>query len=220
MNALVFGIISLFITMLGVVIGIVNIVKKKTMFFFTLIICAVACFAIEQLSMVVNLWCGILDDIWVGALGVFAGNFFLLSANYGEIDSVVSEHELPGHKRLAAFLAPVILVITIIAVFVSWKDYDLLSAVVLSILLVPAVPASYYNVKHLLLDMDTLGILKATRPCDVASLLFYLMIIIYLCTLTFLPTIFVEIAAIAVSLSMLLLAFAVVRGIKSWEILI
>lgn len=216
----IFGLIPMLITLLGVALGVVNILKRNTMFFFNIIICAVGCFAIEQLSLVINIWCGIMDDVWVGALGVFACNFFLLSANYGVIDTIVDENEFPTSKKILAMVVPIILGITTIAIFFLWKDYSLFSAIVFSVLIIPAIPASYLNVKHLLLEMDAMGILKATRPCDIMSLVVYFMTVVYLFAVTFLTSLGIGIAAIALAVSLLGLALAAVKGMKIWEILI
>lgn len=216
--ALIFELVPLAISLAGFIIGIVNILKKKAPYFFTLIIFAVGCFVIEQVSLAVNTVCGIYDDVWVGALGVFGCNLFLLSANYGALDKVVDETGLPVYKKLLSLVAPIILVASAISIFLIWKDSNMMCAVVFSLLLVPAIPASYYNSKHLLIKEDDIGLLKVTKGCNVMSLVFFSSSIIYLFVEATESIPWLIITAVLHALSVLGLSLAAVKGVKQWEV--
>ena len=139
--ALIYELVPLTISLIGFIIGMVNILKKKAPYFFTLIIFAVGCFVIEQVSLAVNTVCEIYDTIWVGALGVFGCILFLLSANYGALDKVVDETGLTSGKKFLSLIAPTVLTVITVITFFIWKDRDMLSAVVLTLIMIPAIPA-------------------------------------------------------------------------------
>lgn len=216
--ALIYEIVPLGISLVGFMIGLVTILKKKAPYYFTLIIFAVGCFVIEQVSLTVNTVCGIYDDVWIGALGVFGCNLFLLSANYGALDKVVDESGLPFGKKMLSLVAPVILAASAISIFLIWKNRNMMCAVVFAFLLVPAIPASYYNVKHLLLPEDDLGLLKAIKDCDIMSLIFIFMSVIYLFIEATGSVPGIVITAILHALSVLGLALAAAKGVRQWKI--
>lgn len=215
--ALIYELVPLTLSLIGFIIGMVNILKKKAPYFFTLIIFAVGCFVIEQVSLAVNTVCGIYDDVWVGALGVFGCNLFLLSANHGALDKVVAESGLPIGKRLLSLVVPAVLAASSAAIFFMWKDRNMMGAVVFTLILIPAIPASYYNVKHLLLPEDDIGLLKAVKGCDIMSLIFFFMSVIYLFVITSDSILGIVIAAVLHALPVLGLALAAVKGVKQWK---
>ncbi len=216
--ALTYEIVPLSISLIGFIIGMVNILKKKAPFYFTLIVLAVGCFVLEQVSLAVNTVCEVYDDVWVGSLGVLGCNLFLLSANYGALDKVVDETGLSGGKKLLSLIAPAALTIATVIIFFIWKDRDMLSAVVFTLILVPAIPTSYYNVKHLLLPADDLGLLKAVKRCDIMSLIFFIMAVIYLYIIQFDAIPPIIIAAILLASTILGIALAAVKGVRQWKI--
>lgn len=214
----VFVPLVLSISLVGFIIGIVNVLKKKAPYFFTLIVFAVGCFVIEQLSLGVNTICGFYDDVWVGVFGVFGCNLFLLSANIGALDKVVDETGLPLGKRLLALTAPAFLTVSAILIFLIWKDNNMMCAVVFALLLLPAIPATYYNIKHLLLPEDELGLLKVTKGSNVASLIFMLFGAVYLFIESTGSVVGIAVASILQALTALGLALSAAKGVKQWEI--
>ncbi len=216
--ALIYELVPLTLSLVGFIIGMVNILKKKAPYFFTLIVFAVGCFVIEQVSLAVNTVCEVYDDVWVGSLGVLGCNLFLLSANYGALDKVVDETGLSGGKKLLSLIAPAALTIATVMIFLIWMDRDMLSAVVFTLILIPAIPTSYYNVKHLLLPEDDIGLLKAVKGCDIMSLVFFLMSVIYLFVITSDSILGIVIAAVLLALPVLGLALAAVKGVRRWKI--
>lgn len=215
---LIYELVPLTLSLIGFIIGMVNILKKKAPYFFTLIIFAVGCFVIEQASLAVNTVCEIYDTIWIGVLGVFGCNLFLLSANYGALDKVVDETGLSGGKKLLSLIAPAALTIATVMIFLIWMDRDMLSAVVFTLILIPAIPTSYYNVKHLLLPEDDIGLLKAIKGCDMMSLVFFFMSVVHLFVIMTDSIPGIVIAEVLLALSVLGLALTAVKGVRQWKI--
>ena len=94
MQAIIFALISFLIAAFAFGFGAVKLFKKKRPLYLQLLVCAAGCFALEQLSYVINLWCGVTAAVSIGMFGIFGSNFFLLSANYGTLDKIVDDGNL------------------------------------------------------------------------------------------------------------------------------
>ena len=107
--------------------------------------------------------------------------------------------------------------ITVLAVaaFLAWKDKDMFCAVTWLIMLLPALPASYFNLKHILLPMDSFEFLRATKPCNIAALTFYVVTAAYgICSASAKG----GILSVLMSLSVLALSLCAVKGAEKWGI--
>ena len=169
-------ILSLLIAVFAFGMGAGKLFKKGTPMYWQLYICAAGCFALRQLSETVNFLCGIQGNIGVGMLGIFGCNFFLLSANYGTLDKVVDDSGAENKPaRRLALIAPAVLAALTALVFFAWRKNDPLCGALWLLVLLPMLPASYFNMKHLLLPLDAFELLRATRGCNLLSLGFYLL---------------------------------------------
>lgn len=220
MQDIIFGLISFIIAASAFALGVAKIFKKKKPLYLQLIICAVGCFALEQLSDVVTLWCGGFSQfVTIGMLGIFGCNFFLLSANFGTLDRIVDDgDEQNKSARLIAFVAPAVVAVLMVIVFVFWKNKNLFAAIMWTAMLVPALPASYYNLKHIIMPVDVFEFLKATKLCNIFALCFYLITVVYILCSSTENSLFIGISSVLMSLSALGLVFATLKGDKKWGI--
>ena len=220
MTDVVLGLLSFLIAASAFVFGVRKLFRKKKPLYLQLLVCAAGCFALQQLSGITLLWCGAASKtVSIGMLGIFGCNFFLLSANYGTLDRVVDDGGAENKRaRRMALTAPVIAAVLMAAVFAAWRSRDLFCAIVWLFMFVPALPASYFNLKHILLPIDDFEILKATRLCNVAALCFYVVTAAYIVCTAFEGAVLGGIASIAMSLSASGLVFAAVRGAEKWGI--
>ena len=139
-----------------------------------LLVCASGCFMLEQQLLLINLWCGVHEVFSIGMLGILGCNYFLLSANYGTLDRIVDDGAKENRRaRLFANVAPIVIALLCFNVFLVWKDKDLICAVLWMLMLLPAIPSSYFNLKHILLPVDACGFLRATRNCNISALILY-----------------------------------------------
>lgn len=193
--------------------------KKKKPMYFQLLICAAGCFALRELSDVVTELCGGSErSVTVGLLGLFGCLFFLLSANYGQLDGIVDDHaEGSGRARVIAFAAPVLFGACLLALLIK-ADLGAFSAIVYAIVLAPLIPASYFNLKHLLLPVDPFGFLRATRECNFTSLAFCLLCVAQLAANAFLPAWCGAVVTLLSAADLFLLVLASERGIRKWGI--
>ena len=215
---MIFGLVSLLIAAFAFGFGAVRLFKKKKPLYLQLLVCASGCFAIQQLSYIVNLWCNASETVSVGLLGIFGCNFFLLSANYGTLDKIVDDGSGSKKARITAIIAPVIMAALTAAAFTVWKDRDMFCAAVWILMLIPALPASYYNLKHILLPTDPFGFLLATRPCNIAAFIFYIITAAYAICSAFSDGMVSGALSVLMSLSVLSLTLCAVRGAKRWGI--
>lgn len=143
---------------------------------FKLYVCAAGCYMLEELWAVVNTYMGygIQDGlITVRLFGIFGCLCFMLSANINEFDRVVDEGR-DRKSRRRAMIAPAVLVVLFgISAFCSVNTLSVAMIVIGFISISPALPASFFSLKHLLLEDDSMGFLKAVRETDFVALVFY-----------------------------------------------
>ena len=157
----------------GFLYGTSRLFKKGKPLYFQILICAVGCYAIEELFSIITIVCGGYEEpITVGMLGIFGLDLFLFSANYGQLDKIVDDGKDKRAKSLA-LVAPIIIFFAQIFFFLFGKNESAFTRITLILINLPSIPASYYNLKHLLLKNDDLGFLKATRWCNIMALAYY-----------------------------------------------
>lgn len=215
---LIYSLVSFLIAAFAFGYGAYKLFKKRKPMYLQILVCAAGCFALQQLSYVVNIWCDVTATVSIGMFGIFGCNFFLLSANFGTLDKIVDDGKGTGRARAISIIAPVIMVVLAVAAFLSWKDKDMFCAVMWLIMLIPALPASYFNLKHILLPMDPFAFLRATKPCNLAALGFYILTAAYvICSATAAYTVS-GILCVLMSLSVLTLSLYAVKGASKWGI--
>ena len=143
---------------------------------FRLYVCAAGCYMLEELWVIVNslLGNGSQDGlVTVRLFGFFGCLCFMLSANANEFDRTVDE----GNSRkakLLAILAPIgLLLLYAVYAFSPLNTRPMIVTGIGFLSVLPALPASYFSLKHLLLPEDEMGFLRATRGIDAAALVFY-----------------------------------------------
>ena len=215
---IIFAAISFVIATVAFGIGIAKLFKKKKPLYLQLFICAAGCFALQQLSSVVNILCDTNTAANIGMLGILGCNYFLFSANYGTIDKTVDDGVNTKKARALSVIAPIIMVVLVVAAFLVWREADMFCAIMWIIVLLPALPASYFNLKHILLPVDSFGFLKATKYCNISALCFYAITAIYAICSSFGNDIVSGILSLLMALLALALSLCAIKGEKKWGI--
>lgn len=218
MQEMLFALASFLIAAFAFGFGAAKLFKKKKPLYLQILVCAAGCLAIQQLSCVVNLWCHVTEAVGIGMFGIFGCNFFLLSANFGTLDKIVDDGKDSAKARAVALIAPVVTAALAVAAFLSWKDRDMFCAVMWLVMLIPALPASYFNLKHILLPMDPFAFLRATKPCNIAALVFYALTAAYVIGSAASSGVVAGVLSLLMTLSVLALSLCAVRGAKTWGI--
>ena len=200
--------------------GAVRLFRKGRPLYFQLLVCAAGCFALKALSETVTLLCGGSTDTYtVGMFGVFGCNFFLLSANYGTLDKIVDDGSTPNRRaKLFSVAAPAVMLVLAVLVFLAWKSRNVFCAEMWLLMLFPALPASYFNLKHILLPTDPFEFLRCTRPGTIASLAFYLITAAYMICSAFSGVTVCGILFVLMSLAAFALSLCAVKEEKKWGI--
>ena len=212
--------ISSLISIGAFISGVYKLFRKKSPLYFQLLICAVGCLALEQLYIAAAIWCNIFNpNINLGMIGLFGCNFFLFSANYGQLDSIIDDgSNTNSSARKIAFAAPIILACAIAIIIPLIFSHSAKVVLLFIAMLIPACPASYFNLKHLLMPMDDFEFLKGTRKCNLSALLFYAISVIYIYGIVLAKPWLQGIAMVMMSVSMLLVSIFAIEGAKQWAI--
>lgn len=216
---LIYGAISFVVAAAAFWLGAIKLFGTKKPFYMKLLVCAAGCFMLEQQLLLINLWCGVKEMFSIGMLGILGCNYFLLSANYGTLDKVVDDGSKQNRTaKLLAVIASVVVAIACINVFIAWKDKDIICAVMWVLMLLPAIPASYFNLKHILLPADGFGFLRATRFCNISALVLYIVMAAFAACSASESSRLVGIFSCLMSLAVLGITISAIRGAKKWGI--
>lgn len=156
--------------------GAVYLFKKDIPDYFKCYVCAIGCYMLEELWVIVNalLGNGSQDGlVTVRLVGCFGCLCFMLSANASVFDKIVDEGKSKKAKGLSLAAPAVLLVIYAFTVFSPLNTSSVAVTVIGFVSIGPALFAAYYNLKHLLLPNDAMGFLKFTRGINVLALVFY-----------------------------------------------
>ena len=203
--------------------GAIHLFRKGIIDYFKCYACAIGCYMLEELWVIVNslLGNGSQDGLLtVRLVGYFGCLCFMLFANANIFDKIVDEGK-NGKAKGLALIAPAFL-LALYAVFaLSPENTNSAAVIVIGFISIsPALFASYYNMKHLLLPGDAMGFLKITKGINILALIFYAANYVYpLIDLHFTRTVM---SAYDLVLAVILFGMAVLckRGADKWKALI
>ena len=216
---IIYGVASFVIAAAAFWLGALKLFAKDKPFYMKLLVCAAGCFMLEQQLLLIDMWCGVHEVFSIGMLGILGCNYFLLSANYGTLDKVVDDGSSQNRTaKLLANIAPLCIALLCVNAFFIWKDKDIICALMWMLMLLPAIPASYFNLKHILLPNDACGFLHATRNCNISALILYVVMVAFVTCSAFDNSRLVGILSLLMSLSVFGITISAIRGAKKWEI--
>ena len=215
----IYGVASFVIAAAAFWLGAAKLFARKKPFYMKLLVCASGCFMLEQQLLLINLWCGVHEVFSIGMLGILGCNYFLLSANYGTLDRIVDDGARENRlARIFAIIAPVVIALLCLNAFFSWKDKDIICAVMWMLMLLPAIPASYFNLKHILLPADAVGFLRATRNCNISALILYAAMTAFAASSSSDNSRLVGVFSLVMSLAVFGITITAIRGAEKWTI--
>ena len=208
--------ISFAIILGGFLYGAFHLFRSKTPLYFKLLVSASACLSFERLSALVNYLTDSYYYVTLGGLGVFGALLFLLSSNYGALNSIVDDGSGTRKYRTIAIIGPIASACALAYIFAAALPLGTAIAAAILIILLPLVPASYFTIKHLILPTDTAGLLKGTRLSNLCALLYYIFLVIS--TMALLKDkAWGNVFSILASLCAALIAVFAVKGEKQWK---
>ena len=217
MQELFYGITSFVIAALAFWLGAVRLFTTKKPLYMKLLVCAAGCFMLEQQLYLINIWCDVREMFSIGILGILGCNCFMLSANYGTLDKIVDDGSKKNKAaRFISYIAPIIVSALTFNVFLVWKDKDIICGILWALMLLPAIPASYLNLKHILLPMDDFGFLRATRFCNIFALVLYIVMATFAACSASNNSRLAGILSCLMSLAVLSITIFAIKGAKQW----
>lgn len=174
------------IAIIAFVYSVVHLLKKETPLYQRIIMWSVGSFLLYAIVSVINSLVFPVKELEtnVSFISIFGCFLALFSANYGGMDRVVSD--APSGKKFPSIIALIvdaIFISMLVMIYFVWKDVQYITGICFIISYIPILPAVYYNVKHLLLPVDELEILKRNRGINILSILLYVSFIFYAITL-------------------------------------
>lgn len=214
---ILFETIAFCISIVAFIYGVLKIFATKAPFYFKMIICAVGCYSLEELWVIVNTFCKVENGTFsVRLIGIFGCFCTFLASNAMGFNKIVDDGNSKNKfARAFSFLAPALLlaVFCVYAIMIKSAIYIIIPFVVI----LPAIIDSYYELKYLILPNDEMGFVKYIRPISVLILLEYAISISYLLLESEIIMLIMDVASAIV---MALLVLASRRGAIKWKTLI
>ena len=203
---------------IGFVYGLVRFFRDDSALYVRMIILSVGCAMFgrlfETLLILVN--GGLTNGFHVGMLGIIGCFMFLFSANFGQMDSIVDDGSKKFVKtRLISFAAP--LVIAAIWVFIAASRGLNETTIPLGVEALFIAQASYFHLKHLIIEDVSFGLIKAIRSYNLLALIYALLCMLEMLveSLNF-PTFCIVIIYVLQCILLLVFVPVLERGVKKW----
>ncbi len=198
--------------------GLYRFFRDKSALYVQMIVFGVGCAMLGRLfTTLLYLVNGELNDGFnVGMLGIIGSFLFFFSANYGQMDSIVDDGSTKFRKtRIIALAAPVT-VAAIWCVIAATSGINALSIWVGIEMLFVAL-ASYFHLKHLIIEDVSFGLIRAIRSYNLLSLVYALLCISeVLVDVLNLPAAFSVIVCVLECAVLLAFIPVLERGVKKW----
>lgn len=215
--------IAFSISVISLVFGYISLHKEKMPRYFQQYVCAVGCYMLEELWVIVNSLLGNGAEnglVTVRLFGFFGCLCFMLSANAHEFDKLVDEGTAL-RKKIPALLAPAeLLALFAVYVIMPAEGKTVFRVMCAFICLSPALFASYFSLKHLLLPNDAMGYLEAIRGIDILALVFYTANFAYSIAYECFSNIIMGIYDIFLAVILLAIVIQCRKGARKWNTLI
>lgn len=203
---------------IGFTYGVVRFFRNKSALYVRMIVFAVGCAMLGRLFETLQLLVtGTLNDGFnVGMLGIIGSFLFLFSANFGQMDSIVDDHYPEFRKtRLIALAAPIAeAVIWLLIVAANGINS---TTVWLGVEAVFIAQASYFHLKHLIINDIDYGLIRAIRSYNLLALVYALLCMLEMLVKSFNLPAFFAVAVCVLQFAVLLVFLPILeRGVKKW----
>lgn len=204
----------------GFIYGLVHLVWPRKALYTQMIVYGLGCAMVGRLFQVVTLFAfgGLTNGFNIGMLGIIGSFLFFLTANYGQMDSLVDDGSKKFQKtRIMALAAPAAIFL-LYGIYVHVTVIDLSTFVRLAGVLIIAVTA-YFHLKHILIEDVDFGLVHSLRRYNILGLLntFLCMAEILTATLQISP-IFLMIVLQLTCIVYLIIVPEIEKGVMSWTI--
>jgi hypothetical protein len=203
----------------ALIYGIYMLIAKKLPFFFQLSVAAVAClllgYVFDVCDYIVNDM--LEEEYFIGYLGSIGSFLFLLTASVGYMDGIIDDGspELKKHKYIA-LIAPALAAGLWIPNMLS--DTTMATKVVYSVLWLPAMCSSYFNLKHAIIPDLDFGFIKAIKPYNVFVLCLSFSELLSLTAWDYFNSIWIAVMSTVFGVLCVCTMISAKKGVKKWTI--
>lgn len=218
----VFEIISVTVSIIAFLFGAFTLLKKDTHLYFKLNVCAVGCYALEEVWVLVNTFFGENENmISIRLIALFGCLCFFYSASASCLDEIVdTDKKANKTARIAGIIMPAIL----LGIYADFAVFSESTTTFVKILIftamLPAIVSSYFNLKYLMMKKSSNKYLSAIKPLNAVILIFFIVMFIYMVPqVTRSGLIKLEILDAVSACIFALIIILSVRGAKKWKTL-
>ena len=201
----------------GFVFGAFRWLHPKKPLYASMIVLGLGCVMLGRLFQCIWLWtgAGLTERFQIGVLGGAGAFSFFVSANFGQVDSLVDD----GGKRFRAFriagwAGPLGIAALYAAILLSPAKAELKIAFGFTALLIAL--ASYFHVKHLLIPDVDYGVVRCQRPYNALALGMGIASMVEMIALARDMKTLVAVAGAALCILSIVLVPVMNRGVKRW----
>ena len=203
----------------GFIYGGITFFRPRQALYAQMITLSLGCITFGRLFNIVRLLTGgdLTDNIQLGFLGMIGSLMFFFSANYGTVDTLLDDRTKAFTKYiLIAFTAPAAAIVMYALLFLL-GDSSLLWIILGAVLTVFALPASYFNLKHLIFPDVDFGVVKCLRPYNLLALIYTALIFTECFAMSRDNEILTLVCCCITGLITAAMIPLIVRGIKKWR---
>lgn len=202
------------------VYGIRTFLIKNSPLYFKILTLATLCYANVSIFRMLYYLCFSenFQGLGITFLGYFGCYLFLFSANFGQYDSFIDDRtDFFKKYRNVSFVAPIIILILLIAYLITNADEAItLANIVTFVGYVPAIIASYYNLKHSLIpDMD-FEFIKWVRRANICALFIEVFDVLRILTSNLFENVIGAMLSVAIAVAFLMMLIFAQRSRKTW----
>lgn len=171
---LIANIIVCVCALIGFIFGGIKFFRPRQALYAQMITLSLGCIAFGRLFTIVSLLTGgnIINNVQIGFLGMIGSLMFFFSSNFGTVDSLLDDRSKAFLKyRLIAFATPVAVIVMYVLLFLM-SDISILWKIQGGVLALFALPASYFNLKHLIFPDVDFGVVRCLRPYNLLALIY------------------------------------------------
>ena len=205
--------------LLGFLYGGIKFFRPRKALYAQMITLSLGCIAFGRLFNIVRLLTGgsLTNSVQLGFLGMIGSLMFFFSSNFGTVDSLLDDRSKAFSKyRMIALAAPAAAVVLYAALFLL-GDVPLLWKILGAVLTVFVMPASYFNLKHLIFPDVDFGVVKCLRPYNLLALIYAVTVFAECYAMSRDMEIMVLICCIVTGVITAAMMPLIVRGIEKWR---
>lgn len=204
--------------LVGFVCGGTQFFRPKKALYAQMITLSLGCIAFGRLFNIIRLLTDgtITDSFQLGFLGIIGSLMFFFSSNFGTVDTLVDDRSKEFKKyRLIALAAPVAAIALYAGLFLFGEVSPLwkLQGAALTVFVIPA---SYFNLKHLIFPDVDFGVVKCLRKYNFLALVYMVSVFVECYAMSRDYELLTLICCCVTGLITAYIMPTIIRGIKKW----